>query len=242
MRFGKAFTIRFFCIPILCAVAMTAMTSAVTFASTSQRAVASDTTCPVLKDGSTDASAQGKVSVLQKKLKDKGENLGTFGAKHDGIDGNFGSVTLAAVKSFQGKNKDSQGHVLLIDGIVGARTWWALGGCDAPQAPAPQQPASVGVACINTMNPLVRLYKAGDKSSTCYNAVANPPETVAGVTAMCINTGVQVVYEAPAGSTRVTIDGGGYYVNKDFPSATTIHIVQITDPKAGFHINYCGIS
>jgi peptidoglycan hydrolase-like protein with peptidoglycan-binding domain len=236
MRLGKALIIRFFCIPVLCAAAMTVLTSAVTFASTSQQAVASDTTCPVLKKGSTDASAQGKVSVLQKELKDKGENLGTFGKNHDGIDGNFGSVTLAAVKSFQGKNKDSQGHVLLIDGIVGDRTWWALGGCNTPQ-----QPASAGVPCVNTMNPLVRLYKAGDKSSVCYNAVANPPETVSGVTAMCINTGVQVVYEAPAGSTRVTINGGDYYVNKDLTSATTIHIIQITDPKAGFHINYCGI-
>jgi hypothetical protein len=241
MRLGKALTIRFFCIPILCAMAMTALTSAVTFASTSQQAAASGTTCPVLKKGATDASAQGKVSVLQKKLKDKGENLGTFGKNHDGIDGNFGSVTLAAVKSFQGKNKDSQGHVLLIDGIVGDRTWWALGGCDAPQASAPQQPASAGVACVKTMNPLVRLYKAGDKSSVCYNAVANPPETVSGVTAMCINTGVQVIYEAPAGSKQTFVDGGGYYVNRDFPSGTTIHIIKITDPKAGFHINYCGI-
>jgi hypothetical protein len=102
-------------------------------------------------------------------------------------------------------------------------------------------PASSGVACTNTMAPLVRLYKEVDKSSTCYNAVANPAESVSDVTYMCVNGNIRVTFEAPTGSAPTTLEGGGYYVEKTFNPATTIHIVKIEELGDGFHINYCHI-
>ena len=55
------------------------------------------------------------VTLLQTKLKNAGYDLGKYG-----IDGDFGSATLAAVKAFQ---KD---HGLTVDGVVGKNTWAAL--------------------------------------------------------------------------------------------------------------------
>ena len=55
------------------------------------------------------------VTLLQTKLVQKGYSVGSCG-----IDGDFGSATLKAVKEFQ---KD---HGLTDDGIVGAKTWAAL--------------------------------------------------------------------------------------------------------------------
>lgn len=54
-----------------------------------------------------------EVIMLQKRLNELGYNLE--------IDGDFGPKTRNAVKDFQGKN------ALVIDGIVGPKTWWALG-------------------------------------------------------------------------------------------------------------------
>lgn len=54
------------------------------------------------------------VTYLQKRLVAKGY----YGGK---IDGDFGKKTLEAVKAFQAE------HNLVIDGIVGAKTWAALG-------------------------------------------------------------------------------------------------------------------
>lgn len=66
---------------------------------------------PTLKRGS-----KGEyVTALQTMLKNKGYDLGK-----SGVDGDFGSATLAAVKKFQ---KD---HGLDDDGIVGQATWAAL--------------------------------------------------------------------------------------------------------------------
>ena len=55
------------------------------------------------------------VTLLQTKLKNKGYDLGRYG-----VDGDFGSATLAAVKAFQGDNG------LTVDGVVGKKTWEAL--------------------------------------------------------------------------------------------------------------------
>lgn len=60
------------------------------------------------------------VKQMQKVLKQLGYDLGTFGDNADGIDGNFGKVTQAAVREFQEANG------LTVDGIVGPDTLKAL--------------------------------------------------------------------------------------------------------------------
>jgi len=42
------------------------------------------------------------------------------------IDGDFGPLTDAAVRAFQGDNFDFDGNPLQVDGIVGPKTWCAL--------------------------------------------------------------------------------------------------------------------
>lgn len=66
---------------------------------------------PTLKKGCTGEY----VTLLQTKLMQKGYDLGKYG-----IDGDFGSATLKAVKQFQAD------HGLTVDGIVGEKTWAAL--------------------------------------------------------------------------------------------------------------------
>ena len=72
---------------------------------------------PTLRKGSKGAY----VTLLQKQLLDRGYALGSWGA-----DGDFGSATEKAVRAFQG----DQG--LAVDGIVGPKTWAALGNPDQP--------------------------------------------------------------------------------------------------------------
>lgn len=62
------------------------------------------------------------VRTLQGLLLARYYHLGTTGQARDGIDGIFGPLTDAAVRTFQG-----QAH-LAIDGIVGPQTWPALAG------------------------------------------------------------------------------------------------------------------
>lgn len=80
--------------------------------------------CPVLSQGSTGP----EVVHLQTLLMQHGFNPGP-------IDGIFGPMTEAAVLAFQG----SKG--LVQDGIVGIKTWTALGvNCITPPPPPPPQP------------------------------------------------------------------------------------------------------
>lgn len=73
--------------------------------------VTMEVTLPTLRKG-----AKGdEVAALQKLLIESGETLLKYGA-----DGEFGAETLKAVKSFQKKNG------LVVDGIVGPKTWNAL--------------------------------------------------------------------------------------------------------------------
>jgi hypothetical protein len=103
-------------------------------------------------------------------------------------------------------------------------------------------PASSGVTCTNKMSPLVRLYRAATKSSVCYNVVANPVETISGVTSLCVTRTIRVTYESPAGSARKVLEGGDYYRTDSFNPARTVHIVKIEKITNGIPINYCGIS
>ena len=76
-------------------------------------------------------SPEGKkksVGIIQFKLKQLGYDLGTFGPFGDGIDEDYGPITVKAVKAFQKKNG------LTADGIVGRNTWAKLSADDAIRA------------------------------------------------------------------------------------------------------------
>lgn len=60
------------------------------------------------------------VTILQTNLKKLGYNLGTYGVNQDGIDGDYGTKTVNAVRAFQKKAK------IKVDGICGPKTWEAL--------------------------------------------------------------------------------------------------------------------
>ena len=51
-----------------------------------------------------DALSENQITAIQQKLKSLGYDLGAYGPNKDGIDGNYGNRTLAAIKSFQTKN------------------------------------------------------------------------------------------------------------------------------------------
>lgn len=75
-------------------------------------------TMPEIRQGASGPA----VRTLQGLLLARYFHLGTTGQARDGIDGSFGPLTDAAVRTFQG-----QAH-LVIDGIVGPKTWPALAG------------------------------------------------------------------------------------------------------------------
>ena len=60
------------------------------------------------------------VTILQQGLKKLGYDLGTSGDNKDGIDGDYGSKTVNAVRKFQTKAN------IKVDGICGPKTWEAL--------------------------------------------------------------------------------------------------------------------
>ena len=77
------------------------------------------------------------VAELQEILVKMGYNLGTYGAKKDGVDGDFGKKTLEAVTDFQNKNG------LTADGKVGPATVKALTNgtpADTTIQPTPTEP------------------------------------------------------------------------------------------------------
>lgn len=61
------------------------------------------------------------VKECQTMLSKLGYDLGICG-----IDGDFGIATQNAVKDFQRTHKDADGKPLVVDGVVGAKTWKAL--------------------------------------------------------------------------------------------------------------------
>ena len=75
---------------------------------------------PVLKRGAKD----GSVWSLQAMLLGFGYDLGTTGAKKDGVDGSFGGKTEEALKKYQFEND------LDSDGSCGRKTWSSLLGID----------------------------------------------------------------------------------------------------------------
>lgn len=72
-------------------------------------------TYPILKRGAT-----GKyVKIMQQLLVDKGYDP-------KGVDGIFGNGCLACVKKYQKENTDINGKKLVVDGMVGQKTWGSL--------------------------------------------------------------------------------------------------------------------
>ncbi|MDY0197654.1 MAG: peptidoglycan-binding protein [Tenuifilaceae bacterium] len=90
-----------------------------------------------LKEGMKGAA----VKRMQNKLLEHGMDLGKYGA-----DGDFGSVTEVAVKAFQ-KLKG-----LVVDGIVGEKTWAALYTTPVKSPPS----TSVTVPATDSSNPLLK--------------------------------------------------------------------------------------
>ena len=71
---------------------------------------------PTIRKG----SKNNYVTILQTNLKKLGYNLGTYGSNKDGIDGDYGSKTVTAVRALQKKAN------IKVDGICGPKTWEAL--------------------------------------------------------------------------------------------------------------------
>ena len=72
---------------------------------------------PTLRKGSKGED----VTRLQNLLVKCGYWLGQWG-----VDGDFGTATEKAVKLFQADHKDADGKPLVVDGVVGRKTWEAL--------------------------------------------------------------------------------------------------------------------
>ena len=67
------------------------------------------------------------VKLAQEELIQHGYSCGDSGA-----DGKFGNNTEKAVKRFQQENVGEDGKALVVDGIIGKNTWWALDQTDLP--------------------------------------------------------------------------------------------------------------
>lgn len=84
-----------------------------------RRTSSSSSSSPVLRQGAKGAA----VTRLQQQLRAKGYNIAA--------DGDFGPKTLNAVKAFQ------RAKGLAVDGVVGPKTWAALGGAGGTSSPSP---------------------------------------------------------------------------------------------------------
>jgi peptidoglycan hydrolase-like protein with peptidoglycan-binding domain len=78
---------------------------------------------PEIKEGNKHSSA---VELCQEILTYMAEHGSPATYNPHGIDSDFGPKTLAAVKAFQKDHKDHKGKPLVVDGIVGPKTWCAL--------------------------------------------------------------------------------------------------------------------
>lgn len=83
---------------------------------------------PTLKGGSTGECAIFLQTVL---------NTMSLPVDIMTIDGQFGRKTEAGVKAYQAANKDSDGNQLVVDGIVGPKTWSSIKQQLQPAAAAP---------------------------------------------------------------------------------------------------------
>lgn len=83
---------------------------------------------PTLKRGST-----GECAIFWQII------LNKLGLSNNfiGIDGQFGKQTEAGIKAYQAANKDSDGNALVVDGIVGPKTWSSIKQKLQPAASAP---------------------------------------------------------------------------------------------------------
>lgn len=88
---------------------------------------------PTIRKGDSGAY----VIELQTDLVKLGYNIGTYGPGKNGVDGKFGQKTQDAVKAFQNSHDGPDGRALIVDGVVGKNTWWALDQAVGPQ-PEPE--------------------------------------------------------------------------------------------------------
>lgn len=77
---------------------------------------------PLLKRGDTGPAVEN----MQRLLIGHGFNLGDYGPRGDGVDGEFGQATEDALKDFQRRHVDAEGKQLEDDGKCGAKSWAAL--------------------------------------------------------------------------------------------------------------------
>ncbi|HEY9637252.1 MAG TPA: peptidoglycan-binding domain-containing protein [Coleofasciculaceae cyanobacterium] len=92
---------------------------------TTTQSTRSETPChrmPVLRRNDRQARAEELVKVLQQLL-NKADLHPSTGGFPLTVDGFFGAKTEAAVKDYQAQ------CCLVVDGIVGSKTWNALGAC-----------------------------------------------------------------------------------------------------------------
>ncbi|MCC5912363.1 MAG: LysM peptidoglycan-binding domain-containing protein [Clostridiaceae bacterium] len=171
--------------------------------------------CPTLRRTSRGAD----VERLQRLLRDAGFDPGT-------IDGIFGPRTEAAVIAFQ----RSKG--LTPDGIVGIRTWTALGvDCGAPTPPTPTCPTGTRPYTIVSGDTFFNL--AG-RFGTTVDAIrrANPgvdPDALRVGQVICIPT-TPPPPTCPTGTRPYTIVSGDTFFNLAGRFNTTIDAIRRANP------------
>lgn len=97
--------------------------------STSKVTAASAKAASCLNVTVREGSTGGYVAALQSALRDRGYNLGTTGPARNGVDGDFGPITLSALEAFQRANEGRSNPCgrIVVDGVAGPAVWYALG-------------------------------------------------------------------------------------------------------------------